>query len=69
MDKMEAFRRTVAQIGNAPAEVISLHLREKYGVTIEPKFIPFFRASLQDRERAARLRQQAQPVGETSKGG
>lgn len=57
MEKMEAFRLAVAEVGDVPVEQLSRHIEQKYGVRIEPQYIPLFRASLQDREKLARLRQ------------
>ena len=65
-EKMEAFRRAVAEVGDSSAEMLSSLIEQKYGVTIEPKYIPFFRASLQDLEKMTRLRQAARAVAEPS---
>jgi hypothetical protein len=57
MDKMEAFRRAVAEAGDAcPAQLSSL-IEQKYGVRIEPRFIPLFRATVKDLDELTRLRQ------------
>jgi hypothetical protein len=57
MDRMHAFRLAVTEIGEASAEQLASYIEQKYGVRIDPKFIPFFRATLLDRERQARLRE------------
>jgi hypothetical protein len=59
MDRMHAFRLAVAEIGEASAEQLASYIEKKFGVRIEPKFIPCFRASLLDLERQARLREAA----------
>lgn len=56
-DKMQAFRQAVTELGDVSAEELSRHLQEKLGVKIEPRYIPFFRASLVDLERVDRMRQ------------
>jgi hypothetical protein len=56
---MQAFRLAVAEIGEASAEQLASYIEQKYGVRIEPKFIPCFRASWLDRERQARLQEAA----------
>ena len=56
---MELFRLAVAEIGDASAEELSAHLEKNHGVKIEPAFIPIFKATLQNLERTARLRQDA----------
>ena len=62
MKPMDHFRRAVAEIGDVSAAELSAHLEKKYGVKIDPAFIPVFKASLQDLERTARLRQEARPI-------
>jgi hypothetical protein len=57
MDRMHAFRLAVTEIGEASAEQLASYIEQKYGVRIEPKFIPCFWATLVDRERQARLRE------------
>lgn len=64
MDKMDAFRQAVAQIGDGSAEMLSCFIDQNYGVKIEPKFIPFFRASLRDLEQLTQLRQKARASAE-----
>ena len=46
MDKLKLLRRAVADIGNVSATELSAHLEKKYGVKIEPAFIPIFNATL-----------------------
>lgn len=62
MDKLELFRRAVADIGNVSAAELSAHLEKKYGVKIEPAFIPIFKATLLDLERRSKFRQDATPI-------
>jgi hypothetical protein len=40
MDKMEAFRRAVAEAGDAPPAELSSLIERKYGVKIEPRTSP-----------------------------
>lgn len=61
MKPMELFRNAVAEVGDASAAELSDHLEKKHGVKIEPAFIPLFKATLQDMERAKKLRQDANP--------
>jgi hypothetical protein len=69
MEKMEAFRQAVAEVGDASAEMLSSLIEQKYGVTIEPRYIPFFRASLRDWEQLTRLRQKARAVADSPQAG
>jgi hypothetical protein len=56
MTKMEAFQLALAEVGDISAEQLSAHVARKFGITIEPKFIPFFRASVRDLENLTRVR-------------
>jgi hypothetical protein len=56
MDKMQAFRLAFAEMGDAPAEALASHIELKYGVRIEPRYIPVFRATVQDLEKLTRIR-------------
>jgi hypothetical protein len=68
MDKMEAFRRAVAELGDVPPEQLSCLIEQKYGVKIEPQYIPVFRASVQDLERLKRLREGARAAAPPTQG-
>jgi hypothetical protein len=59
MDRMQAFRLAVAEVGDSSDEQLASYIAKKYGVRIEPKFIPCFRASLLDLERMASRREAA----------
>ena len=61
MSQMEAFRLAIAEIGDAPAAELSSFIQDKYGVRIDPRYIPVLRATLHDKERMARFRQPARP--------
>jgi len=60
MKPMELFRRAVAEIGDVSAVELSAYLAKKYGVKIEPAFIPLFKATLQDLEKTSKLCQDAE---------
>jgi hypothetical protein len=57
MEKMDAFREAMAEMRDGTAEELSCFIEKRYGVEIEPRFFPVFRASLQEREKMERLRQ------------
>jgi hypothetical protein len=63
---MDAFRLAVAEIGDAPPEQLTQFIEEKYGVQIEARFLPFFRASLHDLEHLTRRRREAAKAAEPS---
>jgi predicted SprT family Zn-dependent metalloprotease len=51
MNRLDMVRDALQTLGDAPAHELTVYVAAKYGVRIEPKFIPVFRASLLDRER------------------
>jgi hypothetical protein len=59
MEKLEAYRKGVAELGNVSAETLSAHIEQTYGIEIAPNFIPLYRASLQEWERFNQKRQAA----------
>src|SRR5262245_29191629 len=61
MDRMDAFRLAVAELGDAPAQKLSSFIERRFGIKIEPKFIPIFRASLLDLENLRRSKRIATP--------
>jgi hypothetical protein len=65
MEKLEAYRKAVAELGNVSAEELSRYIEEKYRVQIAPNFMPLYRASLQEWEKVNRQRQEAK-VGVTA---
>jgi hypothetical protein len=66
MDKMEAFRLAVAEWGEAPPEQLATLIEQKYGVRIEPRYIPLFRATVKDLEELTRLREAARVAAATA---
>ena len=68
MEKLEAYRKAVAELGNVSAEELSRYIEETYGIEITPNFIPLYRASLQEWEKMNRQRQAAKvaPVTATA---
>ena len=46
MTKIEAFRRAVAEIGDATPEELAAFIESTFGVVISPQYIPLFRATL-----------------------
>lgn len=60
MNRMEIFRQAFSELGDAPSQDLSSFIQQKYGVTIEPKFVPLFKATIRDIEKMTRQRQAAQ---------
>jgi predicted SprT family Zn-dependent metalloprotease len=50
MDPLNAYRLAVTELGDVPAERLTAHIAHRYGLRVEPRFIPIFRASLRDLE-------------------
>jgi len=59
MERMELIRQALLELGDAPSQDLSSFIEQKYGVKIEPKFVPLFKATIRDMERLAYLRQAA----------
>jgi hypothetical protein len=59
MKPIELFRLAVTEMGDVSAAELSAHLEKHHGISIEPAFIPLFKASLQELEKTTRLRQDA----------
>jgi hypothetical protein len=68
MTKLEAFRQAVAELGDAPAEELSSLIERRYGVKIEPRYIPLFRATVKDQENLTRLREAARAAATATEG-
>jgi hypothetical protein len=59
MNRMEIFRQAFSELGDAPSQDLSSFIEQKYGVKIEPKFVPLFKATIRDMEKMTRQRQAA----------
>ena len=46
MTKIDAFRQAVAEIGDATPEEMAAFIQRKFGIVIEPQYVPLFRATL-----------------------
>jgi hypothetical protein len=63
MDKVEAVRRALAELGDVSAEELAAFARERCGVWVDAKFIPVFKAVLKERQlRAAFLQSRSVPA-------
>jgi hypothetical protein len=59
MGRVEMVRLALQEIGDVPSQKVSSLVERKYGVKIEPKYIPLFKATIRDLEKTTRLRQAA----------
>jgi len=57
MEKIEAVRLALADLGAASDEVVTAFVRDRHGVVVNPKFVPVLRAMLKEREMMAAFRQ------------
>lgn len=46
MTKIDAFREAVGEMGEANAETMSAFIESKFGIFIDPRYIPLFQATL-----------------------
>lgn len=56
MDKIEAVRIAMTELGEVAAEQLTAFVRQRFGVTIDPRFVPIFKATVRDREGMERAR-------------
>jgi hypothetical protein len=57
--KEDAVRLVLAELGDAPAAGVAAFAERRYGVRIEPKFVPIFKASLRARQMLEEARARA----------
>ena len=57
MDKVEAVRLALADLGAASDEQLAAFARDRHSVLIEPRFMPIVRATLRQRQLKAQLRE------------
>jgi hypothetical protein len=53
MSPVEAVEQAIALMGTATAEDLTDFMRERFGVRVQPRFVPILREMLKDRERRA----------------
>jgi hypothetical protein len=56
---MEAFTLVAAEVGNAPSEQVAALIEERFGVRVNPKYIPLYRAMQRQAQAQAEARQAA----------
>jgi len=56
MEKVEAVRLALAELGEASDAAVSAFVRDRHGVVVAPKFVPVLRAMLKEREMVAEFR-------------
>jgi hypothetical protein len=48
--KVEMMREAVRELGDAPPEALAAFLDRRYGVKLDPRFVPVLKASLRESE-------------------
>jgi hypothetical protein len=61
--KEEAVRLALAEIGEAPSAEFAAFIEQRYGVRIDPRFIPIYKASVRDQEQLKQARARARDTG------
>jgi hypothetical protein len=54
--KEEAVRLALAEVGDVSSADLAAFIEQRYGLRIDPRFIPLFRASVRDKERLEQAR-------------
>jgi hypothetical protein len=57
--KEEAVRLALAEIGEAPSADLAAFIEQRYGVRIDPNFIPIYKASVRDKKELEQARAKA----------
>jgi predicted kinase len=55
----DALQWTLQELGEAPPETLTAHMKARYGVHVKPQFLVILRASLRDKEKLDQARQAA----------
>jgi hypothetical protein len=68
MDRLTMVQEALRELGEVPAEQLAAFIQRQYGVRIEARYVPLFKASVRGRELLETQRQQrrilAGPAGQ-----
>jgi hypothetical protein len=67
-NRLQIFRTAVVELGDVPTEQLVAFIQQKYGVRIEPKYIPFYKATIRDKDSQKPGSPAGQPSSETTPG-
>lgn len=59
MTPLEAVEKVLAENGSVSNEKLAVLVKKKFGIQIELKYLPLYRATIQEKVRAERVRQEA----------
>lgn len=57
MNKVEMMREALKELGEATPDDLAAFVHTRYGVKVEPRFIPILKASVRDKEMLEDFRQ------------
>jgi len=64
MDKVEMVKTAIQELGDVSAAELADFVEKTFGVKIEPRFIPIYKATIRDKERLEKARQAARAAAE-----
>ena len=67
MDKLELVQIALRELGDVSAQELASLIEKKYGVSMEPKFIPLYKAGIRDKLRLEAAQQAARGTEEQRK--
>ena len=53
MSPVEAVQQALSQVGNATTEELVVFVKERFGVSVQPRMVPIIREMVKDKERRA----------------
>jgi hypothetical protein len=68
MTKVEMMREAIRELGEAQAEALAAFIDARYGVNIDPKFVPILKASVREKELQEDFRQKRKATTEEGAG-
>jgi hypothetical protein len=67
-NRLQIFRTAVAELGDVPTDQLVAFIQQKYAVRIEPKYVPFYKATIRDKDSQKPSSPASQPPSETTPG-
>jgi hypothetical protein len=66
VDRLEAVGYALRELGDASAEQLCGFIEQRFGLRIEPKYLPLFKATLLDQQRQVKPKQMAHTTDQPS---
>ena len=67
MTLLEAVAEALTELGNTAPEKVAALVQKRFGIKIEPKYIPVYRATIQEQRRAEKTRQESRRIAEQAR--